>query len=92
MTLISLKPLFLLGFWMSCKYYITTWCSVLSHTQLQFCTRRMKMAVTWDSFTWLSFLFGGTGIWTQGHVLVRQVVYHLSHTYSPRNINFIVSS
>jgi hypothetical protein len=24
MTLISLKPLFLLGFWMSCKYYITT--------------------------------------------------------------------
>jgi hypothetical protein len=28
-------------------------------------------------------LFCGTGIWTQGFTLVRQVLYHLNHTSSP---------
>jgi hypothetical protein len=29
----------------------------------------------------LFFFFGGTGVWTQGFALVRQVLYHLSDTF-----------
>jgi hypothetical protein len=31
-------------------------------------------------FLFLYFFFGETGVWTQGFVLAKQVVYHLSHT------------
>jgi hypothetical protein len=31
----------------------------------------------------LNFFFGGTGVWTQGFLLVKQALYCLSHTSSP---------
>jgi hypothetical protein len=38
------------------------------------------------------YFFGGTRTWTQGFVIVRQALYHLSHTSSPENISQCFSS
>jgi hypothetical protein len=35
---------------------------------------------------YLFIYFGGTGILTQGFTLARQVLYHLSHSASPKNV------
>jgi hypothetical protein len=37
---------------------------------------------TWDQVFFLFFGFGGTGVWTWGFSLAKQVLYHLSYTSS----------
>jgi hypothetical protein len=36
------------------------------------------------------FIFSGTGVWTQGFVLAKQVLYLLSHISSPRSWSLIL--
>jgi hypothetical protein len=37
-----------------------------------------------SAFVFVLFCFGGTGVSTKGFSLAKQVLYHLSHTSSPR--------
>jgi hypothetical protein len=44
------------------------------------CTSQVAGIIDVHHHVWLFFFFGSTGIWTEGLMLSRQVLYHLSHS------------
>jgi hypothetical protein len=42
-------------------------------------SKKMPVFLTWLFF----FFFDGTGVWTQGFICARQVLYHFGHASSP---------
>jgi hypothetical protein len=47
-------------------------------------TLSLYKSFSFKNFITLYFLFGGTGVQTQGFKLAGQVFYHLSHSASPK--------
>jgi hypothetical protein len=59
-------------------YLLTNFYNLLGHWEL-YCFSKMAES-TFAKDVFLNTFFFSTGVWTQGLVFARQVLYHLNHT------------
>jgi hypothetical protein len=69
-------------------YFLTHLCSSLTKPKMI----RLQWNSCWlrQTFSFFSFLFGGTGVWTQNFMLAQQALYHLTHTSSYGQTYFLM--